>query len=142
MARVRLVIGGVDHRHAASFQAVTQCKAGVVQVTGGDLNGSKVKGAFGKLVVANRSVELAKRHREIRVLHLPGESILQTLPQALRRIDVPFVTMDEEWREKGKTLDVIPMGVGKQEMSAYGALARHYQAPTQIMGAGAAVQDN
>ena len=46
MARVRLVIGGVDHHHAAGFQAVTHRKPGVVQVTGGDLNGAKVKGAL------------------------------------------------------------------------------------------------
>src|SRR4029077_12366828 len=124
MARVRLVISGVDHRHAAGFQAVTQRKAGVVQVAGGDLNSAKVKGSFGKLVVANRGVELAKRHREISVLHLPGEGVLQALPQTLRRIDVPFIPLDEEWREKRKTLDVIPVGVGKQEMSADGALAR------------------
>ena len=99
MARVRLMIGSVDHRHAAGFQAVTHRKAGMVQVTGGDLNGAKVKGALGKLVVANRGVELAKCHREYTILDLPGEGILQALPQTLRRIDVPFVPGDEERRE-------------------------------------------
>ena len=142
MARVRLVIGSVDHRHAAGFQAVTHRKPGMVQVTGGDLNGAKVKGALGKLVVANRGVELAKCHREIRVLHLPGEGILQALPQTLRRVDVPFVPLDEERSKKGKSLDVVPVRVSEQEMTAHGTLARRHKVSTQIMSTGAAVQDN
>src|SRR5215813_13245292 len=104
MARVGLVIGSVDHRHTACFQPVTQRDPGVVQVTGGDLNSAKVKGAFGKIVVANRGAELAKRYREIRVLQLPCEGILQALPQTLRRVDVKFVPLDEERRKKGKPL--------------------------------------
>jgi hypothetical protein len=118
MARVRLVIGSVDHRYAARFQAKTQCNARVVQVTGSDLNGTQVKDALGKLVVAYSGAELAKRHWKIRILHLPGEGILQALPQTLRRVYVPFVSLDEEWREKGKTLDVIPVRVSDQEMPA------------------------
>ena len=101
MARVRLVIGGVNHHSAAGFQAVTQCKPGVVQVTRGDLNGAEVKAALAKFVVVNRGAELAECYREIRVLHLPGKGVLQTLPQALRRVDVPFIAGDEERREKG-----------------------------------------
>src|SRR6266481_4335815 len=142
MARVRLVIGSVDHRHATGFQAVTKRKPGVVLVTGSDLNGAEVKGAFDKVMVANRGAELAKCHREIRVLHLPGEGILQALPQTLRRVDVPFVPLDEERREKGKTLDVVPVRVSEQEMTAHGALARRYEASAQIMSTGAAVEDN
>src|SRR5262245_31840042 len=105
MARVRLVISDVDHRHAADFQAITQRKPGVVQITGGDLNGTKVKGTLAKLVVANRGVELSKGHREILVFHLPGECIFKPLPQTQRRVDVPFVAWNEKWREKRKTLD-------------------------------------
>src|SRR5215831_13523384 len=142
MARVRLMIGGVDHNHAAGFQAVTQCKPGVVQVTGGDLNGTKIKSAFAKIMIANRSVELAKCHWEIRVLHLPGEGILQALPQTLCRVDVPFVSRDEEWREKRKPLDVVPVGMSKQEMTANWMLARRHEASAQIMCTGATVQDN
>src|SRR5262245_34008202 len=141
MARVRLVIGSVDHRHTAYFQPVTQRKSGVVQVTGGDLNSAEVKGAFAKLVIADRGAELAKRYREIRVLHLPCEGILQALPQTLRRVDVKFVSLDEERRKKGKTLDVVPVRVSEQEMTAYGVLARRHQASAQIMSTGAAVQD-
>src|SRR4029453_15786603 len=70
MARVRLMIGGVHYRYTAGFQAVTQRKPGVVQVTGRDLNAAEVKGALAKLVVANRGIELAKCYREILVLHL------------------------------------------------------------------------
>src|SRR5207344_3069952 len=101
------------HRHATGFQTVTQRKPRVVQITGGDLNGTKVKGTLAKLVVANRGVELAECHREILVLHLPGEGILQALPQTLRRVDVPFVPRDEEWREKKKPLDVVPVRVSE-----------------------------
>ena len=46
VARVRFVIGSIDQRHTAGFQAITHCEPGVVQVTGGDLNGAKVKGAL------------------------------------------------------------------------------------------------
>src|SRR4029077_16754739 len=142
MARVRLGIGSVDHRHATGFQAVTKRKPGVVLVTGGDLNGAEVKGAFDKVMVANRGAELAKCHREIRVLHLPGEGILQAPTQTLGRVDVPFVPLDEERREKGKALDVVPVRVSEQEMTAHGALARRYEASAQIMSTGAAVEDN
>jgi hypothetical protein len=114
----------------------------VVQVSGGDLNGAKVKGALGKLVVTDRGAELAKCHREIRVLHLPGECILQALPQTLRRVDVKFVPIDEERREKRKPLDMIPVSVRKQEMTADGALARRHEASAQIVSAGAAIEDN
>src|SRR4030095_5809700 len=128
MARVRLLRGGVDTSHAAGFQAVTQRKSGVVQVTGGDLNRAEVKGALGELVVADRGAELAKCHREILVLHLPGEGILQALPQTLRRVDVPFVSRDKERRKKRKTLDVVPVRVSEQEMTANGVLARRHEA--------------
>src|SRR5215472_7130281 len=113
MARVRLVIGSVDHRHTACFQPVTQRDPGVVQVTGGDLNGAKVKGAFGKIVVANRGAELAQCHREIGIFHLPSEGILQALPQTLSRVDVKLVSWDKERRKKRKPLDMVPVRVSK-----------------------------
>src|SRR5262249_32014042 len=47
-----------------------------------------------------------------------------------------------ERRKKRKTLDVVPVRVSKQEMTAYGVFARRHEAPTQIMSAGAAIQDN
>src|SRR5262245_41818710 len=142
MARVRLVISNVDHRHAAGFQAITQRKPGVVQVTGSDPNGAKIKSALAKLVVTNRGVELTKRHREILVFHLPGECIFKPLPQTQRRVDVPFVAWNEKWRKKRKTLDVVPVRVSEQEMTAYWSFARCHQASAQIMRAGAAVEDN
>ena len=49
---VRLMIGGVDHRHPAGFQAIAQREPWVVQITGGDLNGAKIEGTFAKIVVA------------------------------------------------------------------------------------------
>src|SRR4030095_6951166 len=107
-----------------------------------DLNSAEVKGAFAKLVVADRGAELAKCHREILVLHLPGEGVLQALPQTLRRVDVKFVPLDEERREKRKTLDVVPVRVSEQEITAYWALARRHETPAEIMSTGTAVQDN
>lgn len=101
MRRVRLVIRGVDDADTTAFQPVTQREPGMVQITGRHSNSAELKRSFDKFVVADYGAELPQRDREILVLHLTGESILQSLSQALRRVDVPFVPRNKERREKG-----------------------------------------
>src|SRR5262249_60448663 len=66
----------------------------------------------------DRRAALRERDREIRVLHLSRQGHLELLAETPRGVDVPLVAAGEEGGEERESLDVIPMRVRDQEVTA------------------------
>src|SRR5207302_1813100 len=81
MARMGLVVGGVDERDAARLEPVAERGRRMIQVARDDAHSPQLERALGELVIADGGGQLAERHREVGVLHLPGEDLLQRSPE-------------------------------------------------------------
>ena len=138
--RVRLVIGRVHEGGAVRLEAVAERDPGVIEISGGGVDGTQLEGALAQVMVANRGAHLAERHREIGVLHLPGERLLEPPATAARRVDVPLVARDEQRREEGEALDVVPMRVADQEVAPDGARPGGDEVLAQVVRARSAVE--
>jgi len=75
---------------------------------------------FDKLVIANCSAHLIEPNREVRVLHLPGQRVLHGLSDSFGSVDVPLVSLTEQWCEERKAMNVVPMGMADEYVSAQG----------------------
>ena len=142
MARVRLVVRGVDHCGAVGLEPVAKRETGMVHIACSDAGAAGIEAALPQIVKAQGGAELAETDGEVRVLHLPGHGCLEPLADTFRRVDVPLVPGCEEGREEGKALDVVPVGMRDEQMTADRAGRRRDQVAAQLMGAGAAVQDD
>src|SRR4030095_4729264 len=98
------------------------------------------KRASGEIVKANRGAELGEGDGEVVVFHLPGQGPLELLPDCPRSVDVPRVARNEQRREEREPLDVIPVGVGDQQVAVAGGPARGRQRLSQAVRPGPAVQ--
>ena len=112
------MIGGVDEGDVPDLQAVAERQRGVVEVAGEDVDLADLEGALDQVVVPGGRAELFQRDREVGVLHLPGQRLLEPVAEPSRRVDVPLAAGLEEGREEREPLDVIPVGVGDEEMAA------------------------
>jgi len=93
-------------------------------------------------VIADLGPHLIEPHGEIDILHLAGQRVVQGLTEALGGIDVPLVSGPEEGSKEGNALNVIPMGMGNEDMPFYGTLAGLYEHPSKIVETAAAVDDD
>jgi hypothetical protein len=75
-------------------------------------------------------------------LHLPGERFTQRLVKAPGAINVPFIAGHEKRREKRDALDMIPMRVADEDMTAQAFCACGNQLLTKRMCSGSAIEDN
>jgi hypothetical protein len=66
---------------------------------------------FDQLVIADLGAHLIEPHREIDILHLPSQSVVQGLPKPFGSVDVPFVSRREKGIKEGDALNVIPMSM-------------------------------
>ena len=76
VARVRLVVGGVDDGDAVGLEPVAERRRRVVEVAGGDADGVELEHTLGQLVIADGRRQLAERHREVRAVHLAAQDLL------------------------------------------------------------------
>ena len=90
----------------------------MIEILGDHPHAAEREAALDKVVIADGGAELRQGDGEIGVLHLPGQGSFQLLSQAARSIDVPFVARAEEGREERESLDVIPVRVRDEKMSA------------------------
>ena len=79
---VGLVVGGVDNGRAIGLDAETEGEGGVVQVLGPDGGVTELEHAFDQVVVAHLGVHLVQPDREVLVLHLPREHVVEGAPQS------------------------------------------------------------
>ncbi len=112
----------------------------MIQVLADDADVAHGERPLGKIVVADRGLQLLQAHRKVGVLHLCGEGLFQTAAGAARRVNVPLIARLEERGKKGHPLDMVPMRMANQDMSAERARARLEKRLPQSVGAGPAVK--
>ena len=100
------------------------------------------KRALDKVVKANRRTQLLERDREIRVLHLTGQGCFQALAEPAGGIDIPFVPRNEQRRKEGQALDVIPMRMRYEQMTANRWFVVGHQPLAKLVGAGPTIKDD
>src|SRR5437667_11744070 len=113
---MRLVVGGIDDRHAIRFQSITERQRRMMQVLGGDVDVTDLQRPLHEIMVVQRGAKFLEGDRKIRGLHLSGQRLAQRRADATRTIDVPLVTTNEERCKKGKALNVNAISVDDQEV--------------------------
>src|SRR5215467_14072377 len=93
----------------------------------GDFDVVDIEGAFDKIVIMNCGSELIRCYRKISVLHLTCERFAQGLVEALGTVDVPVIASHEKRGEERDALDVIPMGVADENVTAQALGAARHQ---------------
>src|SRR5215211_8876004 len=108
----------------------------------GDPQVANLKTALHQVVVADRRGELLESDREVGVVHLSGQDVLQTLPRPTRCVHVPFAVGHEQRPEKWQALDMVPMGVGDEQVAPQWALPGGQQGLAEVVNASSAIQDD
>ena len=116
--RMRFVIGRIDKGDAARLKPVAQGERRVIEVAAGNLDVANPQPSLDELAITNCGAELLKGYGKVGRLHLARQGLSQALAEAVRRVDVPFKAGNEKWLEKWDTLNVIPVGVADQNMTA------------------------
>jgi hypothetical protein len=101
-----------------------------------------VEGAFDKIVITNCSSELIRCDGKVSVLHLTGERFAQGLVETLGTVNVPLVARYEERGEERDPLNVIPVRVTDEDMTAQTASAARHQILAEGMCSSPAVNDD
>ena len=73
--------------------------------------------ALDEVVVLDRRVEVEQLDREVRVLHLTRERLVDRRVEPAGPVDVPDVAGLEQRREERQALDVVPVGVPDEEVA-------------------------
>ena len=138
---VGLVIAEIEDGNAVGFDPVTQRNSGMIQKLRGDANAAQVVCAFPQIAVSDLRSQLGQLDREIRVFHLPGKHFGQRTVRALRPAHRQAVSRNEQRREEGKSLDVIPVSMAEQNgcLDRLGSVAQ--QVAAQGARAGAAIEN-
>ena len=84
----------------------------------------------------------SRRYREVGVLHLARKGLAQGRTEATGGVYVPFVAGHEEGIEERDTLDVVPMGMGDEDMATQGMDAAFHEGLAESVRPGAAIEDN
>jgi hypothetical protein len=84
----------------------------------GDFDVVDIEGAFDKIVIMNCSSKLIRGYGKISVLHLTCECFAQGLVETLWTVDVPVIASHKKRGEERDALDVIPMRVTDEDMTA------------------------
>ena len=92
----------------------------VVQVLRADGGVADLEDALDQVVVAHLGADVVEADREVLVLHLSGEHVVERPYEAAGAEDVPPAAGHEERREEGEPVDVVPVGVADQDRPAGG----------------------
>ena len=107
----------------------------------GDFDVVDIEGAFDKIVVMDCSSELIRCYGKISVLHLTSERFAQGLVETLGTIDVPLIARHKKWSEERDALDVIPMRVTDEDVTAQALGTGRHQFLTERVSSSSAVND-
>ena len=113
----RLVIGGVHDRCAVDLEPVAEGQRRVVEVPRRDGDVVDLELAFDEIVVLDRRAEVEELDREVGVLHLARQRLVDRLVEAPGPVDVPHVAGHEEGREERQPLDVVPVRVPDEQVA-------------------------
>ena len=89
----------------------------MVQVSRSDRDVIDLEFAFDQLVVVDLGAHFIEPHREIGILHLPGQRFLDGLPDASGRVNVPFVSWHKKRSKERNALNVIPMSMTNEDVT-------------------------
>ena len=93
----------------------------------GDFDVVNLERAFDKIVIMNCSSELIRCYGKISVLHLTCERFAQGLVETLGTVNVPVIASHKKRGEERDALDVIPMRVTDEDMTAQALGAARHQ---------------
>jgi hypothetical protein len=108
----------------------------------GDLDVVDIEGAFNKIVIMNCSFELIRRYGKISVLHLTGERFAQGLAETFGTVDVPLIARHKKRGEERDALDVIPMRVTDEDVTAQAFGAGRHQILAKRVSSSPTINDN
>src|ERR1700722_18439345 len=113
---MRFVIARIDKGGAVGLKPVAQGERRMIEVAAGNLG-------VPKSALPRRARDSELWRRGAQGLRARGKiAYSQSLPQALveaaRPVDVSLNPGNEKWREKWDTLNVVPVGVADQNMTA------------------------
>src|SRR4029453_15045155 len=75
--RVWFVITSIHHRHPIRFEPITERERWMIQIFGAYFYIVDFENTLDEVVIADRGSALIERNREISVLHLPGQGLMQ-----------------------------------------------------------------
>src|SRR5262245_393072 len=136
------MITAIDNRRAICLQPVSERQGRMVQVMSDDFDVLDMECAFDKIVITNCSCELIRRDGKVGVLHLTCERFAQGLVETLGAVNVPLVARYEERGEERDALDVIPVRVADEDMTAQTVGAARHQIVAEGMCSSPAVNDD
>ena len=143
--RTGLVIGRVHDAHAVGLDPVSQRERRMVEIARRDRDVVDLELPLDEVVVLDVGAEVEELDREVRVLHLPGERVVDRRVETARAVDVPHVPGLEQRGEERQALDVVPVGVADEEMAvdatAGSLIPVVHEGLTELVDAGAAVED-
>ena len=139
--RMGFVIGDIHQRGPARIKAVGQRQGGMVRVAQGRLGPAQRKGSLAEVGEANCRSERFEVNRKIAVGHLPGEGSVQLIAHPAGAVDVPLVSGNKKRNEKREPLDVVPVGMGDEDIALHVFLSRGHQLLIETVDAGATVED-
>src|SRR5207245_2628526 len=131
-ARPRVVAG----------DAVGQRRRGGMQVLRLDEHLPDAAESFVQFREMDAAPEVVHFHREVGVLHLPGNGVLQAAMKAHGGVDVQLGVGQEGRAKERETLNVIPMGMPDEEVKAERLRLGLQEVMAQLPDAGPAVQDD
>jgi hypothetical protein len=90
----------------------------MIQIASRDFDIVDIEAALNKVMKANLRSALLEFDGKIGVLHLPSKRLTQGLAEALRTVYVPFASGCKQRGEERDALDVIPMRMADQNVTA------------------------
>ena len=139
---VRLMVTGINDRNPVGFQPISQGEGRMVHIQCSDLDIADFEDALDEVVIADGCPKFFQRYREVGVLHLARKGLAQGRTEATGGVNVPFVAGHEEGIEERDTLDVVPMGMGDEDMATQGMDAAFHEGLAESVRPGAAIEDN
>src|SRR5262245_64003812 len=136
------MVAAIDNCRAIRLEPVSQRQRRMVQVMSDDFDVVDVEGAFDKIMIANCSSELIRRDGKVGVLHLTGERFAHGLVKTLGTVNVPLVARYEERGEERDPLNVIPVRVADEDMTAQSFGAARHQILAEGMCSSPAINDD
>ncbi len=113
----------------------------MVHIQCSNLDVGDLEDALDEVVIADGCPKFFQSYREVSVLHLARKGLAQGRTEATGGVDVPFVAGHEEGVEERYTLDVVPMGMGDEDMAAQGMVAAFHERLAESVRPGAAIED-
>jgi hypothetical protein len=135
-----LMISGIHHHRTTGLNPVSQSPARVIEIAGCHLDVRNLEQSLHEVMIANGSAELLEGDREIGVLHLPRKSLFEAFSKPSWGIDVPDISRNKERSKEWEALDMVPMGVGDQQVAMHGLRSRSDQVLPEAMCTGTTVQ--